>query len=138
MHSVTKIVSMAQLFSLLSDLVMIVHFSWVLFNLLGFFLVMKFPKLKYFHMGTLTITALLMLAGRVCPLTTLEQKLRWKVNPVSAYKESFLNHYVGKLLYVNLPAWTITAITAALSLIAFWLYFILPYLRKRKGSARIV
>lgn len=121
------------LYSIIADGVMLVHFSWVLFNLFGFFVVLKFPKLKFFHIGTLSSTALLMLTGNICPLTTLEQWLERKAEISVAYQGSFLRHYLGHFLYINAPSWIITAITTILTLTAIWLYFVLPLIRKKRS-----
>jgi hypothetical protein len=120
-------------YSIFIDCVMLVHFSWALFNLFGFFLVRKFPKVKLFHVGTLTITALLMITGNVCPLTSWEQWFKQKADLSNTVQEGFLSYYLGHVLYINVPPWIITTITIVLTLTAIWFYFILPWIHSRKS-----
>lgn len=115
-----------------ADFIMLIHFAWVLFNLSGFFLVLKFPKLKAVHLSTLSITALIMLTGNICPLTLLEQHLKENATPSSAYRTSFLSHTIGKVLYISVQPSTITAITTLLLFIAIWSYIVYPWIKKNK------
>ena len=60
----------------LSNLVLIVHLAFVLFVVLGGFLVLKWKSLAWIHVPAFLWGALIELAGWVCPLTPLENWLR--------------------------------------------------------------
>lgn len=124
---------MSSFYLLLSDAIMVIHFAWVAFNLFGFFFARKFPKIKILHIGTLTATAVLMLAEKPCPLTIWEQQLRRRIDPALSYEESFLSHYLGKVIYIDAPPHTLTVLTSILALLAIFFYLILPFLKKRRN-----
>jgi hypothetical protein len=84
--------------ALLADLVVVIHFSFVLFVILGGLLVLRWPRLAYLHLPAATWGVLIEFAGWVCPLTPLEQSLRLKAGE-QGYSGSFIEHYVLPLLY---------------------------------------
>jgi hypothetical protein len=83
---------------LLADLVVGIHFLFVLFVLLGGLLVLRWPRLAYVHLPAAAWGALIEFAGWICPLTPLEQSLRLKAGE-QGYSGSFIEHYVLPLLY---------------------------------------
>jgi len=82
----------------LSNLVLIVHLAFVLFAVLGGFLVLKWKSLAWVHVPALLWGALIELAGWVCPLTPLENWLREKDGGL-VYRTDFIEHYILSLLY---------------------------------------
>jgi hypothetical protein len=83
---------------LLADLVVGVHFLFVLFVLLGGLLVLRWPRLAFVHLPAAAWGVLIELTGWVCPLTPLEQSLRLRAGE-QGYSGSFIEHYVLPLLY---------------------------------------
>ncbi|MEA2712252.1 MAG: hypothetical protein QOK27_213, partial [Gemmatimonadales bacterium] len=84
--------------ALLADLVVVIHFSFVLFVILGGLLVLRRPRLAYVHLPAAAWGVLIELTGWVCPLTPLEQSLRLKAGE-QGYSGSFIEHYLLPLLY---------------------------------------
>jgi len=84
--------------ALLADLVVVIHFWFVLFVILGGLLVLRWPRLAFVHLPAATWGVLIEFAGWVCPLTPLEQSLRLKAGE-QGYSGSFIEHYVLPLLY---------------------------------------
>jgi hypothetical protein len=82
----------------LSNLVLIAHLAFVLFVVLGGFLVLKWRSLAWFHVPAFLWGALIELAGWVCPLTPLENWLREKGGEL-VYRTDFIEHYILPLLY---------------------------------------
>ena len=82
----------------LSNLVLIAHLAFVLFAVLGGFLVLKWKSLAWIHVPTFFWGALIELAGWVCPLTPLENWLREKDGGL-VYRTDFIEHYILSLLY---------------------------------------
>ena len=84
--------------ALLADLVVAVHFTFVIFVVLGGLLVLRWPRLAYVHLPAAAWGVLIELTGWVCPLTPLEQSLRLKAGE-QGYSGSFIEHYVLPLMY---------------------------------------
>jgi hypothetical protein len=82
----------------LADLVLIVHLAFVIYVVLGGFLVLKWRSLAWLHVPAFLWGALIEFAGWVCPLTYLENWLREKSGG-AAYRTDFIEHYIVALLY---------------------------------------
>ena len=119
--------------ALLADLVVVVHFSFVLFVILGGLLVLRWPRLAYVHLPAAAWGVLIELTGWVCPLTPLEQSLRLKAGE-QGYSGSFIEHYVLPLLYPSALTRTIQVGIAAI-VIAVNLYIYGYLLRTRKSES---
>ena len=117
---------------LLADLVVVIHFSFVLFVILGGLLVLRWPRLAYLHLPAATWGVLIEFAGWVCPLTPLEQSLRLKAGE-QGYSGSFIEHYVLPLLYPSALTRAIQVGIAAF-VVAVNLCIYGHLLRSRKGG----
>ena len=84
--------------ALLADLVVVVHFAFVMFVVLGGLLVLRWPRVAYVHVPAAIWGAAIEFAGWVCPLTPLEHWLRRKADG-AAYAGGFIEHYILPLLY---------------------------------------
>jgi uncharacterized protein DUF2784 len=82
----------------LADLVVVVHFSFVLFVVFGGLLVLRWPRLAYLHIPAAIWGAWIEFAGRICPLTPLENRLRTAAGG-AAYQGGFVEHYILPVLY---------------------------------------
>jgi len=82
----------------LSNLVLLVHLAFVLFAVLGGILVLKWKRLAWIHAPAFLWAALIEFAGWVCPLTPLENWLRWQGGALP-YRTTFIEHYIFPLLY---------------------------------------
>jgi hypothetical protein len=82
----------------LSNFVLIAHLAFVLFVVLGGFLVLKWKSLAWLHVPAFLWGALIELAGWVCPLTPLENRLRQKGSGL-VFRTDFIEHYILSLLY---------------------------------------
>lgn len=83
---------------MLADLVVLIHFLFVLFVVLGGLLVLRWPRLAYVHLPAAFWGALIELAGWICPLTPLEKRLRSSAG-VEGYEGGFIEHYILPVLY---------------------------------------
>ena len=83
---------------LLADLVVVAHIAFVLFVVIGGLLVVKWPRLAWIHVPAAAWGAAVELAGRVCPLTPLEQLLRGRAG-AAAYEGDFIARYLLPVLY---------------------------------------
>jgi hypothetical protein len=82
----------------LANLVLIAHLAFVLFVVLGGFLVLKWRRLAWLHVPACLWGALVELAGWLCPLTPLENWLRLQGGGLT-YRTGFVEHYLLPLLY---------------------------------------
>lgn len=81
-----------------ADLVVLLHFLFVLFVILGGLLVLRWPKLAYLHLPVAVYGVLIEFVGWVCPLTPLEKRLRESAGQ-QGYEGGFLEHYILPVLY---------------------------------------
>lgn len=85
-------------YHLLADLIVIVHLAFVLFAVFGGFLVWWWKRMAWLHVPAFLWAALIELAGWVCPLTPLENRLR-ELGGATPYRTDFVAHYLLPLLY---------------------------------------
>jgi Protein of Unknown function (DUF2784) len=83
---------------LLADLVVVAHFAFVLFVVLGGLLVLRWPRLVYAHVPVAIYGALIEFAGWICPLTPLEKSLRERAGQ-AGYEGGFVENYILPVLY---------------------------------------
>lgn len=85
-------------YDVLADVVVGLHFLFVLFVVLGGLLVLRWPRLAYVHIPAAVWGAAIEFAGWICPLTPLEQWLRRQAGE-AAYSGGFIEHYILPVLY---------------------------------------
>jgi hypothetical protein len=83
---------------MLADLIVALHFAFVLFVVLGGLLVLRWPRLAYLHLPAAVWGAAIELAGWICPLTPLEKRLRESAG-LASYEGGFVEHYITPVLY---------------------------------------
>jgi hypothetical protein len=109
---------MAEVYSLLADLVLIVHFAFVVFVVVGLPLVWagwlwRWPFVRNFwfrltHLLAIGVVAAESLAGMVCPLTTWENKLRLLAGGGQRYEGSFIQHWLHRWMFFEAGESTFT------------------------------
>ena len=82
----------------MADLVVLLHFAFVLFVVLGGLLVLRWPRLAFVHLPVVAYGAMIELVGWVCPLTPLEKRLRASAG-LQGYEGGFVEHYILPVLY---------------------------------------
>lgn len=116
------------LFGVLADLVVLIHFLWILFLIFGSFWGVRNRVAKIFHVSGLAFAFFIQIVDWYCPLTHLEVWLRAKQNPSLTYRGSFIIHYVEKIVYIELSRTMIAILTILLCGFTLWFY-----LRKKKA-----
>lgn len=86
------------IYRLLADAVVVIHVIFVIFVVLGGFLLRRWPKLVFAHAPAAMWGALIEFAGWICPLTPLENALRARGGQ-TGYEGGFIDHYLIPLLY---------------------------------------
>jgi uncharacterized membrane protein YhhN len=82
----------------LADLVLVVHFAFVLFVVLGGLVALRWPRVAYVHLPIALYGAAIEFMGFVCPLTPLEKSLRQR-GGAAGYEGGFIEHYIMAALY---------------------------------------
>lgn len=85
-------------YQLLADLVVGVHFAFVLFVVLGGLLVVKWRRFLWLHVSAAFWGAVVEFSGWICPLTPLEIWLRRRAGR-GDYRSDFVARYLLPVLY---------------------------------------
>jgi hypothetical protein len=86
------------IFRFLADCVVLLHFAFVIFVVIGGLVVIWWKNILWVHLPVVLYAALIELIGWVCPLTPLENWLRHKGGQ-AGYQVSFIEQYLLPLLY---------------------------------------
>ena len=123
-------------YKLLAEIILVVHFLWILFMLYGFgynVVGLLFNKkllsnfwLRTIHLLGILYVASLAVLGKYCPLTILEAKLRQKFDPTFSQPNSFIIYHLEKIVYPNIDPIVIIVPTVVIALFSFLVYIIVP------------
>lgn len=130
-------------YALLADVILAIHFTFVAFVIggvvviwIGYFARRSFVhnfRFRLLHLAAMGFVLLEALVGMVCPLTTWENQLRVR-GGASAYQESFMQHWIGRILFYNLSETTFTILYAAFFLLIVLTYWIIPPRRSQSAT----
>ncbi len=81
-----------------ADFLLVLHFAFILFVILGGFLVLKWRWVILLHLPSVVWGALVEFQGWICPLTPLEQKFRIAAGE-EGYSGGFIQHYLLPVIY---------------------------------------
>jgi hypothetical protein len=99
----------------LAGVVLAVHLVWILWVIFGALLTRHRPLLGGLHIVSLIYGIVIELAPWPCPLTLAEQWVQG-MRGTAPYSESFLVHYLGRLVYPEVPqtvlVWGAVAVAA--------------------------
>lgn len=82
----------------LADLVVVIHFLFVLFVVFGALLLFWSKKVILLHLPAVVWGALVEFMGWICPLTPLENALRYEAGR-EIYLSGFIDNYIIPILY---------------------------------------
>lgn len=85
-------------YATLATLVLVVHGAFVLFVVAGGLLALRWPRAAWAHLPAAAWGAGIELAGGVCPLTPLENRLR-DLAGQAGYDGGFVEHYLLASIY---------------------------------------
>jgi|SRR5690606_13015653 len=111
------------LWGVLAEIVVALHFCFVLFVLFGGLLTLRWPRVAWIHLPAAAWGALISFLGWICPLTPLEKWLRQQGGG-AGYEGGFIEHYLLPILYP--PALTrdvqvvLGGIVLLLNLLVYW------------------
>lgn len=86
------------MYAWLADLVIGVHFLFIVFAVAGGALALRWRWMPWLHLPSLAWGATVEFTGWICPLTPLENVLR-RAAGASTYTQGFVEHYLVPLIY---------------------------------------
>ncbi len=123
------------IYKVLADMIVTMHFAWILFMLIGFiFTLCSFFRKNFWdrwlfrtiHLFGIVYVSALAIMRKDCPLTLLENALRAKYNPALTYPGSFMVYYVEKLVYPNANLLLILIPTAFIAIFSIIIFIVKP------------
>ncbi|NTW78155.1 MAG: DUF2784 domain-containing protein [Syntrophaceae bacterium] len=81
-----------------ADVLVVLHFLFILFVVAGGILVLHRPRLAILHLPAVIWGAAVELCGWICPLTPLENYFR-RLAGGAGYSGGFIEHYLIPLIY---------------------------------------
>jgi len=81
-----------------ADLIVLLHFLFVLFVVCGGLLALRWPRIVWVHVPAAAWGVLIEFGGWICPLTPLENWLRAQGGETS-YRSDFIAQYLLPVLY---------------------------------------
>ena len=121
---------------ILADIVVVFHFAFVLFVVLGGILSLWWRKIIWVHIPLALWGALVEFTGWICPLTPLERWLRLQGGG-TAYRGEFIEHYILPILYPSGLTREIQLILGAFVVVMNLLIYGYVFLRsKRERKAK--
>lgn len=86
------------IYSLLADLVVIIHLLFIVFVIAGGLWVLRRQIVMWFHLPAVSWVAILEFNSLICPLTPLENNLRHAAGQ-AGYQGGFIEHYLIPIIY---------------------------------------
>lgn len=118
-----------------ANVVVLVHLAFILFVAVGGLLVLRRPRLAWVHVPAVVWGALIELAGWICPLTPLENRLRGEGGG-AAYAGGFIDRYIMPIVYpAGLTRDMQLALGVAVIAVNLFIYGRL-FIRRKRQSAR--
>ena len=107
---------------ILADIIVLVHFLWIVFLIFGAIPGRRYRPIKFIHLSGLFFALLLQVFDWYCPLTYLEVWLSARHDPGRAYAGSYIIHYLEKIIYLEVDRWVIAVLTIVLFGMNAWIY----------------
>ena len=122
-------------YQVFANLVLILHFGIVLFVILGLPAVVLGNKIgwtwvnglkwRVAHLSAIGVVVLQAWLGRLCALTDLESWSREQAGQ-AGYTESFIENWLQRLLYYDVPLWLLTVGYTVFALLVAWAWWRFP------------
>ena len=114
-----------------ADLVLVVHLGFIVFVVAGAAMVVRHGWIAWVHLPAAAWGAYVEIAGRICPLTMLENILRVKAGQ-AGYEDSFIEHYLLPVIYPGTLTRSVQVSIAAVVIVVNIVLYGWILLRRRK------
>jgi hypothetical protein len=88
-------------YRILAEIVLVLHFCFVIFVVFGGLLVLRWQRIAYLHLPAVVWGILIEFFWWACPLTTIENQLRG-LGGEAGYETGFIDYYLSAVLYMPL------------------------------------
>ena len=86
------------MYEITADLLLIIHFTFLLFVVFGALLIFASIKIIFIHIPVVIWGSYIELTNSICPLTYLENWFLHKAN-LTTYSEGFIQNYLVPIVY---------------------------------------
>jgi hypothetical protein len=130
-------------YRLLADVVVAIHalyVGFVVFGLIaifiGYALGWRWVRNRYFrllHLAAIGLVCVESIFGIDCPLTTLENALRWGAGQ-NGYGADFISYWLDRLIFFDFPPWIFTTVYLAFGAAVVSTFWLAPIQLKRSPT----
>jgi len=132
-------------YHLLADLVVVFHAAYVAFVVLGFAAILigiamgwewvRDFRFRLAHLAAIGFVVLETIGGWMCPLTWLEDRLRFKAGQ-APYPGDFIGYWAHALIYYEFPAWVFSTVYLAFGALVVAVFILAPPRFPRRRGER--
>ena len=122
------------MYNVLADVIVVIHFLFILFVVFGGLLVIRWPKLAFVHLPAAVWGVTVEIFGWICPLTPLENRFRDLAGNMS-YHGDFILRYLVPVIYPENLTTSIQKIISALVIIVNVIFYTVAIRKHKKKSA---
>lgn len=119
------------MYGFLADLVVVLHFLFIIFVALGGLLALRWPRAAWWHLPVVAYGATIEFVGWTCPLTPLENRLRLAAGG-EGYSGGFIDHYLMPVIYPGLGREAAVAVGVLALLVNAGIYALVLKRRARR------
>ena len=123
------------IYSLLADLVVVIHVACVIFNVFGLLAVLVGRLLRWkwvrnfwfrtIHLMMIAFLVVQVLGDIACPLTTLEKHFMFKAG-LEPYPRSFVGECLHNLIFYDVEPWVFTVYYCGFAAVVLATFFLVP------------
>ncbi|MBI2816061.1 MAG: DUF2784 domain-containing protein [Acidobacteria bacterium] len=113
------------IYEIAADLTALLHLGFILFVVFGAILGRRSRRVRALHLAAMTYGVLIEVFYWYCPLTYVEQFFRAKAGR-GMYEESFIEHYLNKVIYLDMSQWIliVAAVVVLGTNVALYMYWV--------------
>jgi len=123
----------ADVYNILADVIVAVHFLFIAFVVFGGLLVIRWPRIAFVHIPAIIWGTVVEFSGWICPLTPLENHFR-NLAGNSSYSGDFIVRYLIPVIYPQNLTVDIQYILGAMVIIINIIFYTIA-VRKHRRSA---
>lgn len=122
-------------YQFLADTILLLHFGIVLFVILGLPVILAGNRFgwswvnslwwRLAHLAAIGVVILQAWLGQYCALTEIESTLRQHAGQ-TGYERSFIEHWVQRVLYYEMPMGVFTVVYTCFGLLVAWAWWRFP------------